>query len=85
MDDTISSLDSNVKQKVFEEVLRGELKHKTRVLITHLENFLHLADRIVIIEKGCIKFVWINKEFKQSEKIKQVINSITQVHLKEER
>ena len=85
MDDPISSLDSNVKQKVFEEVLWGELKHKTRILVTHAVDFLHLADRIVIMEKGNIKLVGTYEELKQSEEIKQVIDAITQIHLKEER
>ena len=52
MDDPVSALDSGVKHKIFEEVFLGELKHKTRILITHAVDFLHLADRIVIMENG---------------------------------
>ena len=35
MDDPISAVDSNVKHKIFEEVLWGELRNKTRILVTH--------------------------------------------------
>ena len=84
MDDQILILDSNVKQKVFEEVLWEELKHKTRILVTYAVDFLHLDYQIVIMEKGNIKLVGTYKELKQSEEIKQVIDAITQIHFKEE-
>ena len=57
MDDPISALDSNVKKKVFEQVLLGELKHKTRVLVTHAVDFIDKADRIIIMEEGRIKHI----------------------------
>jgi ABC-type multidrug transport system fused ATPase/permease subunit len=30
----------------------GELKNKTRILITHAVDFLHLADKIIVIKDG---------------------------------
>ena len=54
MDDPIAALDANVKKKVFEEVFLKELKDKTRVLITHEVDFLHLADKIIIVKDGQI-------------------------------
>jgi ABC-type bacteriocin/lantibiotic exporter with double-glycine peptidase domain len=54
MDDPISALDANVKKKVFKEVFQGLLKDRTRVLVTHAVDFLHLADRIVIMKEGRI-------------------------------
>jgi len=30
----------------------GELKTKTRILVTHAIDFLHLADQIVVFKKG---------------------------------
>ena len=44
MDDPISALDANVKKKIFENVFLDELKDKTRVLVTHAVDFLHLVD-----------------------------------------
>jgi ABC-type bacteriocin/lantibiotic exporter with double-glycine peptidase domain len=55
MDDPISALDANVKKKIFKEVFQGLLKHKTRILATHAVDFLHLADRIVIMKDGTIQ------------------------------
>lgn len=55
MDDPISALDANVKKKIFKEVFQGLLKNKTRILVTHAVDFLHLADRIVIMKSGKIE------------------------------
>ena len=52
LDDPISALDANVRKAVFTDVLQGVLKKKTRVLVTHAIDFLHLADRLVILKNG---------------------------------
>ena len=54
MDDPISALDATVKKKIFEEVFMGELKNKTRILVTHAVDFIHLVDRILVIKEGKI-------------------------------
>lgn len=32
----------------------GELKDKTRILVTHAIDFLHLADKIIVMKKGSV-------------------------------
>ena len=54
MDDPISALDANVRKKIFERVFQNMLKDKTRILVTHAIDFLHLADRIVLMQDGQI-------------------------------
>ena len=54
MDDPISALDSHTRKKIFEEVFQGLLKDSTRILVTHAVDFVHLADRICIMDKGRI-------------------------------
>lgn len=54
MDDPISALDANVRKKVFLNVILSYLSTKTRVLVTHAIDFIHLADRIVVMDKGRI-------------------------------
>ncbi len=54
MDDPISALDANVKKNIFEKVFVGELKNKTRILVTHAVDFLHLVDKIFVIKEGKI-------------------------------
>ena len=50
----MSALDADVKKKVYYHVFEGILKNKTRVLVTHAVDFLHLADKIVVMDKGQI-------------------------------
>ena len=52
MDDPISALDANVKKKIFKKVFLEKFKSKTRVLVTHAVDFLHLVDRVIILRKG---------------------------------
>lgn len=54
MDDPISALDANVKKLIFKNVFAGELKNKTRILVTHAVDFLHLVDRIMLFKDGQI-------------------------------
>ena len=52
MDDPISALDANVKKKIFENVFNGLLKNKTRVLVTHAVDFLHVVDKVILLRNG---------------------------------
>ena len=54
MDDPISALDTQTRKKIFTEVFQGILKEKTRILVTHAVDFVHLADKIVIMNEGRI-------------------------------
>ena len=86
MDDPISALDSNVKKKVVEQVLWGELKNKTRILVTHAVDFIDRADRIIIMEGGWIKHIGTYQELQHSDEIKHIIETLSHVNnnLKEE-
>ena len=52
MDDPISALDANVRKKIFKKVIMDHLGDKTRVLVTHAIDFIHEADKIVIMDQG---------------------------------
>ena len=52
MDDPISALDSNVRKKIFKRVFQNMLNKKTRVLATHAIDFMHLADRVIVLKAG---------------------------------
>jgi len=52
MDDPISALDAHVRKAIFDEVFVGLMKDKTRILVTHAVEFIHLADNVIILEDG---------------------------------
>ena len=56
MDDPLSALDANVKKKIFKNVFIEKFNQKTRVLVTHAIDFLHLVDSINLLKAGKVVF-----------------------------
>jgi len=54
LDDPLSAVDTHVARKLMDECILGELKEKTRLLVTHQIQYLSLADRIVVMDGGKI-------------------------------
>ncbi|KAJ4703014.1 ABC transporter C family member 2-like [Melia azedarach] len=54
-DDPLSALDAHVGQQVFDKCIKGELRGKTRVLVTNQLHFLSQVDRITLVHKGMVK------------------------------
>ena len=52
MDDPISALDKNVMSKIFNELFLTHLRDKTRIMVTHSIDYLHVFDRIFLLQKG---------------------------------
>ena len=75
MDDPISALDANVKKKIFKQVFQGLLKKTTRVLVTHAVDFLHLADKIVIMKDGRIHAQGTMAELESNPHLNQVMET----------
>ena len=74
MDDPISALDANVRKCIFKEVFQGLLKDKTRVLVTHAIDFLHLSDRICVIKDGKIQAIGTYEELQGDPHLQEVIS-----------
>jgi len=75
MDDPISALDANVRKNIFKQVFDGICKNKTRILATHSVDFLHLCDKIVIMEKGQIQAQGNFDELKQNEILSKILSA----------
>lgn len=73
MDDPISALDANVRKRIFKEVFQGMLRGKTRVLVTHAIDFLHLSDRICVIKDGEIQAIGTYEELQGNSHLQEVI------------
>ena len=72
MDDPISALDTTTRKKIFDQVFQGILKGKTRVLVTHAVDFVHLADKIVIMKEGKIEAQGSPKELVEHPYLLQI-------------
>lgn len=54
-DDPLSALDAHVARQVFDRCIKGDLRGKTRVLVTNQLHFLSQVDRIILVHEGRVK------------------------------
>lgn len=54
LDDVFSAVDAHTGSEIFKECVRGALKNKTVLLVTHQVDFLHNVDLIVVMRDGMI-------------------------------
>ena len=74
MDDPISALDASVRKKLFQNVIVNHLKDKTVVLVTHAIDFIHLADKIYLMDDGKIITQGSYDEIKDNHKLQNLLN-----------
>lgn len=55
MDDPLSAVDAHVGRHLFQNLIRGYLHNKTRVLVTHQLHFLKQVDLIVLMKDGHVE------------------------------
>ena len=73
LDDPISALDAHVRKMIFKKVFCDILKDKTRILVTHAVDFVHLADRIVIMDEGRIDAMGTFEELQEHGYMKEIL------------
>ncbi|XP_018569050.1 probable multidrug resistance-associated protein lethal(2)03659 [Anoplophora glabripennis] len=56
VDDSLTALDPQVQDFIFQECIKRFLKGKLCILVTHNAKHINSADRVVILENGTIKF-----------------------------
>ncbi|KAH0448151.1 hypothetical protein IEQ34_021951 [Dendrobium chrysotoxum] len=66
LDDVFSAVDAHTGSEIFKECIRGALKDKTVILVTHQVDFLHNADLILVMRDGMIV---------QSGKYNEILNA----------
>lgn len=54
IDDCLSALDAYVGRKIFDDVLREQLKGKTIIFVTHAIHFAVQCDRVCVMKEGRI-------------------------------
>lgn len=55
LDDPLSAVDAKVGAHIVERCLRGLLRDKLVILVTHRVHYLEATDRIVVMNNGCIE------------------------------
>ncbi|XP_067681975.1 ATP-binding cassette sub-family C member 10-like [Haliotis asinina] len=54
LDDPLAAVDAHVAKHLYQKCIMGLLKQKTRILSTHHTHFLSKADKVIVMDKGCI-------------------------------
>ncbi|MFS7901701.1 putative ABC-type xenobiotic transporter [Helianthus anomalus] len=54
LDDIFSAVDAHTGSEIFKDCVRGALKNKTILLVTHQVDFLHNVDLILVMRDGMI-------------------------------
>ncbi|KAK6161179.1 hypothetical protein DH2020_004560 [Rehmannia glutinosa] len=67
LDDIFSAVDAHTGTEIFKECVRGALKDKTVLLVTHQVDFLHNADLILVMRDGKIVQSGKYEELRQSD------------------
>ena len=63
LDDPLAAIDTKVSSNIFKDAFVDFLNGKTRVLVTNEVSNLSYADKIILMDKGSIKFYGNYKEF----------------------
>ena len=51
LDDPLSAVDAHVSRVLFDEAIKGFLKNKLKVLVTHQIQYVKEADKILILKE----------------------------------
>ena len=54
LDDPLSAVDPKIANHIFEKCIKGFLRGKTVILVTHQLQFLSQADEILVLNEGCM-------------------------------
>lgn len=76
LDDPLSAVDPQVANHIFEKCIRGYLKNKTVVLVTHQLQFLSKADKILVLDAEDENVFGDYDEIKRTGHLDEVIETI---------
>lgn len=77
LDDCLSAVDVETEQKLMDQLILGQWKSKTRILITHRLTVLDKCDRILFIDNGKIEdFADFHSLLSRSEKFRDFCSSL---------
>lgn len=79
LDDPLSAVDTHVAKHLFEECIKGFLKNKNVILVTHQLQYLRAADRIYVVDEGKMEMFKTYDDFKKSDtSVKDIMDNKTQ-------
>ena len=77
-DDPVSALDAQVGMKIMDNCIKGYLKNKTRILITHALQYVAYADRIIYLKDGKVHWIGTYREIKAQRFFNKFVDKMQQ-------
>ena len=85
LDDPFSALDIHVACHIIENALLGDLRDKTRIVVTHSIQYLKYADRIMYMKEGHIEFFGSFSSFQTTKQFTDLVDSLQTINVKEQK
>ena len=77
LDDCLSAVDVDTERKLIHDLIDGEWKGKTRLLVTHRLSVLSRVDRVLFMENGkIVETGTFNELFQRSERVRDYVASV---------
>lgn len=90
IDDCLSALDAYVGKAILQDVFKGKLRNKTRIMVTHHLHHLHDMEKVILIDQGKIVAQGKYDEIKKTKAYndfaindKEIVKSEEEVSLEE--
>ena len=81
LDNPLAALDMNVSNHIFKQCMLGLLSNKVRLMVSHQESHMKLADQVFVLQKGSVIDEGTFMELNEKEALKDILeppNSVAQ-------
>ena len=73
MDNPLAALDMNVSNHIFKHCILGLLSNKVRLMVSHQESHMKLADEVILLHSGAIIDKGTFMELNEKETLKEIL------------
>ena len=81
LDNPLAALDMNVSNHIFKHCILGFLSNKTRLMVSHQQSHIKLADQVIVLQNGSVIDKGTFMELHDKEALKDILepqNSVDQ-------
>ena len=73
LDNPLAALDKNVSNHIFKHCILGLLSNKVRLMVSHLDSHMKLADQVIILHNGSMIDKGAFTELNEKETLKEIL------------
>ena len=73
LDNPLAGLDINVSSYIFEHCITGLLSNKLRLMVSHQESHMKLADQVIVLQNGSVADKGTFSELNEKQTLKEIL------------